>query len=105
LPASGSALQFIGIEIRAVHEGKADAIQVGVRGLVGALYLQDLAHKVRRGMTGVIRDGRHAGGRAYGYRPIAGKPGEMEIVPEEAAVIRPNGCPWFWQPCGGNGRG
>jgi site-specific DNA recombinase len=81
-------LQFLGIEIRAVHEGKADAIQVGVRGLVGALYLQDLAHKVRRGMTGVIRDGRHAGGRAYGYRPIAGKPGEMHIVPEEAEVIR-----------------
>jgi site-specific DNA recombinase len=47
-------LQFLGVEIRAVHEGKADAIQVGVRGLVGALYLQDLAHKVRRGMTGVF---------------------------------------------------
>jgi site-specific DNA recombinase len=38
-------------------------------------------------MTGVIRDGRHAGGRAYGYRPLAGKPGEMQIVPEEAAVF------------------
>ena len=53
-----------------------------------ALYLQDLAHKVRRGMTGVIRDGRHAGGRAYGYRPVPGKPGEMQIVAEEATVIR-----------------
>jgi hypothetical protein len=39
-------------------------------------------------MTGVIGEGRHAGGRAYGYRPIPGKPGEMQIVPEEAAVIR-----------------
>ena len=81
-------LQFLGIEIRAVHEGTADAIQIGVRGLVGALYLQDLAHKVRRGMAGVIRDGRHAGGRAYGYRPVPGQPGQMEIIADEAAVVR-----------------
>lgn len=50
-------LNFLGIELRAVHDGKADQIQIGIRGLVGALYLQDLAHKVRRGMAGVVRDG------------------------------------------------
>jgi hypothetical protein len=71
-----------------VHDGKADQIQIGIRGLVGALYLQDLAHNVRRGMAGVICDGRHAGGRAYGYRPVPGKPGELEIAPDEAAIIR-----------------
>ncbi|MFZ2490207.1 MAG: recombinase family protein [Thermoanaerobaculia bacterium] len=81
-------LNFLGIELRAVHDGKADQIQIGIRGLVGALYLQDLAHKVRRGMAGVVRDGRHAGGRAYGYRPVPGKPGELEIDPDEAAIIR-----------------
>lgn len=81
-------LSFLGLEIVAVHEGVADHIQVGIRGLVGALYLHDLAHKVRRGMAGVVREGRHAGGRAYGYRPIPGKPGEMEIIEAEAAVIR-----------------
>jgi hypothetical protein len=37
-------LNFLGIELRAVHDGKADQIQIGIRGLVGALYLQDLAH-------------------------------------------------------------
>jgi site-specific DNA recombinase len=47
-------LNFLGIELRAVHDGKADQIQIGIRGLVGALYLQDLAHKVRRGMSGVM---------------------------------------------------
>lgn len=81
-------LSFLGVEIIAVHDGKADQVQVGIRGLVGALYLQDLAHKVRRGMAGVIRDGRHAGGRAYGYRPVAGKPGQLEIVGDEAEVIK-----------------
>jgi site-specific DNA recombinase len=81
-------LGFLGVEIRAVHEGLADAVQIGVRGLVGALYLQDLAHKVRRGLAGVVRDGRHAGGRAYGYRAVAGRPGELEIVEEEADTVR-----------------
>ncbi|WP_084484901.1 recombinase family protein [Methylosinus sp. LW3] len=81
-------LNFLGVELRAVHEGVADQIQIGVRGLLGSLFLTDLAHKVRRGMQGVVRDGRHAGGRAYGYRPVAGKPGELEIVESEAAVVR-----------------
>jgi site-specific DNA recombinase len=39
-------------------------------------------------MEGVIRDGRHAGGKAYGYRPIAGRAGELEIVDDEAKVVR-----------------
>ncbi|MFT3973285.1 MAG: recombinase family protein [Amaricoccus sp.] len=50
--------------------------------------MRDLKHKVRRGMKGVIRDGRNAGGRAYGYRPVPGRPGELEIVEHEAEVIR-----------------
>ena len=81
-------LNFLGIELRAVHEGTADQIQIGVRGLLGSLFLTDLAHKVRRGMDGVVRDGRNPGGRAYGYRAIPGKPGELEVVEEEAEVIR-----------------
>ena len=39
-------------------------------------------------MAGVIRGGRHAGGRAYGYRAVPGKPGELEIVEDEAAIVR-----------------
>ena len=81
-------LTFGGVELRAVHEGTADQVQIGVRGLLGSLYLADLAHKVRRGMDGVVRDGRHAGGRAYGYRPVPCKPGELEIVESEADIVR-----------------
>lgn len=81
-------LTFAGVDIVAVHEGKADAIQIGIRGLVGELFLSDLRHKVRRGMQGVVRDGRSAGGRAYGYRPVPGRPGELEVVEEEAEVVR-----------------
>ncbi len=81
-------LSFLGIEIHAVHDGTADAIMVGIRGLVGQMQREDGAKKVRRGMAGVIRDGRHAGGRAYGYRTVAGRPGELEIVDGEAEVVR-----------------
>jgi site-specific DNA recombinase len=81
-------LNFLGVELCAVHEGIADHIQIGVRGLLGSLFLTDLAHKVRRGMAGVVSDGRNAGGRAYGYRPALGKRGELEIVDEEAEVVR-----------------
>ncbi len=55
-------LTFLGIELRAVHEGRADTVMVGLRGLVGQLFREDGAKKVRRGMAGVVRDGRHAGG-------------------------------------------
>jgi site-specific DNA recombinase len=55
---------------------------------MGEVFLENLAVHSRRGMEGVIRDGRHAGGRAYGYRPIPGKAGELEIVEAEAEIVR-----------------
>ncbi|MDD1499760.1 recombinase family protein [Agrobacterium sp. CNPSo 3708] len=81
-------LTFAGIQIIAVHDGAADAIQVGIRGLVSTLFLADLKNKIRRGMSGVVREGRHAGGKAYGYRPVLGRPGILEIFEPEAEIVR-----------------
>lgn len=81
-------LRFLGIEIIAVHDGKADTIQIGIRSLIGAVYLEDLKHKVRRGMKGRVKDGLSAGGKAYGYKPVLGRPGELAIDEAEAAVVR-----------------
>ncbi|WP_249729459.1 MULTISPECIES: recombinase family protein [unclassified Chelatococcus] len=81
-------LEFLGIEIVAVNGGRVDTAAIGIHGLVGQMQREEGARKVRRGMQGVVRDGRHAGGRAFGYRPVSGKPGELEIVPEEAAIIQ-----------------
>ena len=81
-------LSFRQIEIRTVQDGTAGEIHVGVKGLVGALYLKDLAQKTKRGQAGVIRDGRHNGGRSFGYRPVSGQPGILEIQDTEAAVVR-----------------
>jgi site-specific DNA recombinase len=47
-------LSFLGIEIRAVHEGVVNTVLVGLRGLVGQLFREDNAHKVRRGLAGPV---------------------------------------------------
>src|SRR3979411_2875518 len=77
-------LSFLGIEIRAVHEGVVNTVLVGLRGLVG----QDNAHKVRRGLAGRVGQGLNAGGRAYGYAPVAGEKGKRTIVEAEAHIRR-----------------
>jgi len=81
-------LCFLGIEIRAVHEGVVNTVLVGLRGLVGQLYREDIAHKVRRGQAGRIKNGLHAGGLTYGYAHVLGAPGKRVIVEDEARVVR-----------------
>ena len=80
-------LSFLGIEIRAVHEGVVNTVLVGLRGLVGQLYREDNAHKVRRGLAGRVKQGLSAGGLTYGYTPAPGKNGERVIVKVEAQVV------------------
>ncbi len=81
-------LKFRGIEMHCVNGGLMDTVQIGMYGIVGQMQREEGARKVKRGMIGVVRSGRNAGGKAYGYRPVVGKPGELEIVEEEAAVVR-----------------
>ncbi len=81
-------LSFKEIKIVAVSGGVADEMQVGFRGLMGAMYLKDLADKTRRGLAGKVAAGQSAGGKAYGYRPVKGEPGRLEIVEEEAEIVR-----------------
>ncbi|WP_316233561.1 recombinase family protein [Bradyrhizobium sp. SZCCHNPS2010] len=81
-------LCFLGIEIRAVHEGVVNTVLVGLRGLVGQLYREDNAHKVRRGQAGRVKQGLAGGGLTYGYAAIAGKSGERVVIETEAQVIR-----------------
>jgi site-specific DNA recombinase len=85
--AARRRLDFAGISIHTAT-GDVGKLDGALRALMGEHYLENLALHTRRGMAGIIRDGRHAGGRAYGYRAVAGKPGELEIVEEEAIIIR-----------------
>ena len=63
-------------------------LQIALRGLTGTMFLKDLREKVHRGMSGNIAKGLSAGGKAYGYELVCGEPGELEIVEQEADVIR-----------------
>jgi site-specific DNA recombinase len=81
-------LRFAGIDIRTAHDGIAGDIHIGVKGLLGAMYLKDLADKTRRGQAGVNADGRHNGGRSFGYRAIVGRKGELKIDDDEAETVR-----------------
>ena len=80
-------MNHLGIEIRAIHEGVANTITVGLRGLVGQLYREDLAHKTRRGMRGKVDAGMLAAGGAYGYQVNPLEPGRPTIVPEQAEIV------------------
>lgn len=81
-------LKFRSIEINCVNGGAIDTVQVGMYGVIGQMQREEGAKKTKRGMIGVVRSGRSAGGRAYGYEPVPGKPGDLQIVPDEANVVR-----------------
>ncbi|HRY01682.1 MAG TPA: recombinase family protein [Beijerinckiaceae bacterium] len=80
-------LNYLDVELHDSTFGRASALHVGVHGLVGTMFLLGHAEHVHRGQSGTIAQGKTAGGRGYGYRPSA-RPGEPEIVPDQAATIR-----------------
>jgi site-specific DNA recombinase len=79
-------LDYLGVTLHTAT-GKVGTIDGALRALMSEQFIENLRIHTRRG-EGVLRDGRHAGGRAYGYRAIKGKPGELEIVEEEAEIVR-----------------
>lgn len=84
-------LTFHGVRLIGVSDGvdtarKSHKADVGLRGLMSELYIDELAEKVHRGLTGRALDGASAGGLPYGYQ-IAGK-GLRTIHPAEAVIVR-----------------
>ncbi len=81
-------LTFRAVEINCVNGGRIETLQVGMYGVIGQMQREEGAKKVRRGMVGVVRSGRSAGGKAFGYEPVPGQPGGLRIVDEEADTVR-----------------
>lgn len=84
-------IKFAGVRLVGVSDGvdtarKGYKVDVGLRGLMGELYLDDLAEKTHRGLTGRALAGASAGGLPYGY--AVSTVGERVIVEAEAAVVR-----------------
>jgi site-specific DNA recombinase len=87
-PKLRQRLEFLGIEMHTCTDGHITKLHAGLKGLMSSLFLDNLIAHTKRGMAGVVREGRHPGGKIYGYRTIAGHAGELEIVEAEAAIVR-----------------
>ncbi|WP_072856648.1 recombinase family protein [Loktanella atrilutea] len=81
-------LRFAGISIFAVHDGQADVMKIGLQGLMGEMFLQQLREKTHRGLKGRVHSGQSAGGKSYGYATVPGQPGHLTIKEDEAAIVR-----------------
>jgi site-specific DNA recombinase len=87
--------QHHAISIVTLAEGKVDELHIGLKGTMNALFLKDLASKIRRGQRGRIMSGFSAGGLSYGYEVVRelgsdGEPirGKRLINEVEADVVR-----------------
>jgi site-specific DNA recombinase len=80
-------LRFRGVRIVGVHDGEATTINVGIRSMYAQMFREENVKKVRRGMSGQVRRGMTAGGKAYGYCPDPANPGRPKVVPDQAAIV------------------
>src|SRR4029077_19668533 len=87
-------LRFAGVRLFTLAEGEITELHVGLKGTMNALFLKDLAQKVRRGLEGRVRQGRSGGGLCFGYDITreydpAGEPihGGRTINKSEAAIV------------------
>ena len=97
----GEDIAWLGKKLRYDHvrfythvEGEIDEIKLAVAAMLGSMFLSNLQKKTLRGMKAAVLAGRHAGGRAYGYRRVdkldeRGEPvrGVMELVPDQTEVV------------------
>lgn len=84
-------LKFAGVRVIGVSDGldtgrKGHKAEIGLRGLMGELYLDDLRDKTHRGLTGRALAGASAGGLPYGYTVTA--TGQRAIREDQAVVVR-----------------
>jgi site-specific DNA recombinase len=88
-------LRHSDIRFLTLAEGEISELHVGLKGTMNALFLKDLALKIRRGQRGCVEAGKVPGGSSYGYRIIrqlladgSVSTGEREIDPSQAAIIQ-----------------
>ncbi|MES9879421.1 MAG: recombinase family protein [Sedimenticola sp.] len=98
MPLLISRIKFFGARVLSFDGFDSDRedskIQTWIRGLVGNIYLDDLAKKTHRGLKGRALSGHSAGGLSYGYRSIPAYEGKKiigykrQIEEQEAKIVR-----------------
>jgi site-specific DNA recombinase len=81
-------LTFLNVQIWTLSDGQMDELKLGLQGIIASHFNKGLAQKVRRGQVGMVNRGKVPTGVAYGYRTVPGKPGEREIDPAQADIVR-----------------
>lgn len=84
-------LKFAGVRLICVSDGidsshSASKVNVSLRGMMSEMYLDDLACKTHRGLTGRALAGASAGGLPYGYRVT--EIGQRAIDEHQGAIVR-----------------
>ena len=74
-------------ELYALDGGFLDAIRIGFTATMASAFLENLAFKTRRGLSGRIAAGKSAGGLSYGYARGA-ETGTLVIDEDEATIVR-----------------
>ena len=60
-----------------------------MHGAMADVYRDQIGYRTRRGLEGRARNGKPAGGRAYGYIAARdGVTGQREVHPEQAEIVR-----------------
>ncbi len=60
-------LSFLDIKIETLNEGLINALHIGLKGTMNALFISDLAKKSRRGVIAAVLKGAVPGGKLYAY--------------------------------------
>ncbi len=83
-------LAYWGVRIVTLADGDVNKMLVAVKGLLGSMFLDDLAQKTKRGQIGRVKAGRIPGGRCYGYDVVRdGQEGGKRTINEaEAGIVR-----------------
>jgi site-specific DNA recombinase len=87
LPSIYQRLAHAEIELHGLSDGIADPMKIGFRGIMGEQFLRDLKDKIRRHHVARAKAGLIMGIAPFGYRLVAGKPGEQEIDSDQAKIV------------------
>jgi site-specific DNA recombinase len=88
-------LTFLQVRLRTIAEGDISELHVGLKGTMNAIFLKDLAAKIRRGQKGRALAKCSPGGLPYGYEVVRqfgpdGRPesGLRKINDRQAVIVR-----------------
>ena len=90
-------LAFANVRIETLSEGAINELHIGLKVTMGALFLKELADKVRRGQRGALSRGKIPGGLCYGYEVV------RELGPHGELIAGGAGsCPSMRRSSGGS---